>query len=172
MSVVRFIADLHLGHVNMALKRGFNTVEDHDNHIIQCWNSVVHKRDCTWILGDITMESNKSYPLLHHLNGMKKVILGNHDRPSDVPELMKYVQCVSGMVNYKGIWLTHCPVHEDELEYRISRNIHGHIHEKQIMDSEICDGDLLVYPHQNYHCVSCELVDYTPKTLVELGIER
>lgn len=30
MSVVRFIADLHLGHKNMAIKRGF---QDESNHI-------------------------------------------------------------------------------------------------------------------------------------------
>lgn len=172
MSVVRFIGDLHLGHVNMAIKRGFKTVEDHDNHIIQCWNSVVHKRDCTWILGDVTMESSKSYPLLKHLNGMKKVVLGNHDRPSDILELMKYVQCVSGMVNYKGIWLTHCPVHERELEFRVPRNIHGHIHEHKIMKFEENGFKDEWVPDDRYHCVSCENVDYTPKTLEELGITR
>mgnify|MGYP002477993094 CR=1 FL=1 len=56
MSVVRFIADLHLGHTNMAIKRGFLTVEEHDEYIITQWNSVVNKRDVTYILGDITME--------------------------------------------------------------------------------------------------------------------
>lgn len=172
MSKVRFIGDLHLGHINMALKRGFNTVEDHDNHIIQCWNSVVHKRDCTWILGDVTMESSESYPLLNHLNGMKKIVLGNHDRPSDIPELMKYVQCVSGMVKYKGIWLTHCPVHERELEFRVPRNIHGHIHEHKIMTTMWVDDVIFDIPDDRYHCVSCEQVDYTPKTLEELGITR
>jgi calcineurin-like phosphoesterase family protein len=172
MSVVRFIADLHLGHVNMAIKRGFNTVEDHDNHIIQCWNSVVNKRDLTWILGDVTMESSKPYQLLSHLNGMKKVVLGNHDRPSDIPELMKYVQNVAGMVNYKGIWLTHCPVHETELEYRVSRNIHGHIHEYKVMDISWIDDIIFEVPHDKYHCVSCEQVNYTPVTLEELGIIR
>ena len=172
MSIVRFIADLHLGHVNMAIKRGFKTVEDHDNHIIQCWNSVVHKRDLTWILGDITMESSKSYPLLKHLNGMKKVVLGNHDRPSDVPELMKYVKCVSGIVKYKGIWLTHCPVHERELEFRVSRNIHGHIHEERIMKLESFGFKDELVIDDRYHCVSCEQIDYTPVTLAELGIER
>ena len=172
MSVVRFIADLHFGHVNMALKRGFNTVEDHDNHIIQCWNNVVHKRDCTWILGDVTMESNKSYQLLSNLNGMKKVILGNHDRPSDIQELMKYVQAIAGMVNYKGIWLTHCPVHERELEFRVPRNIHGHIHEHKIMTTMWVNDVTFDIPDDRYHCVSCEQVDYTPVTLEELGIER
>ena len=172
MSKVRFIGDLHLGHVNMAIKRGFKTVEDHDNHIIQCWNSVVHKRDATWILGDVTMESSKSYPLLNHLNGMKKIVLGNHDRPSDILELMKYVQCVSGMVKYKGIWLTHCPVHPMELEYRVPRNIHGHIHEYKVMMLEENGFKDEWVPDNRYHCVSCENVDYTPKTLEELGITR
>lgn len=172
MSIVRFIGDLHLGHINMAIKRGFKTVEDHDNHIIQCWNSVVNKRDVTWILGDVTMEKPHSYPLLKLLNGMKKVVLGNHDRPSDIPELMKYVQCVSGMVNYKGIWLTHCPVHERELEFRVPRNIHGHIHEHKIMTTVWVDDVIFDIPDDRYHCVSCENVDYTPKTLEELEIER
>ena len=75
MSKVRFIADLHLGHTNMALKRGFATVEEHDEYIISQWNKKVSKRDITWILGDVTMESSKSYPLLNRLNGMKKVVL-------------------------------------------------------------------------------------------------
>jgi len=44
MSVVRFIADLHLGHENMAKKRGFSSAEEHDEHVIKMWNSVVHKR--------------------------------------------------------------------------------------------------------------------------------
>lgn len=172
MSKVRFIADLHLGHVNMAIKRGFKTVEDHDNHIIQCWNSVVGKKDVTWILGDVTMESSKSYHLLDVLNGMKKVVLGNHDMPKDIPELLKHVKGISGMVKYKGIWLTHCPVHPMELEYRVSRNIHGHIHEHNVMKIEFNGFDDKCILDDRYHCVSCENVDYTPKTLEELGIIR
>ena len=30
-----FISDLHLGHVNMSIKRGFASIELHDNHIMQ-----------------------------------------------------------------------------------------------------------------------------------------
>jgi len=43
MSTVRFIADLHLGHINMAKHRGFSSVEEHDEHIVKSWNSVVEK---------------------------------------------------------------------------------------------------------------------------------
>jgi calcineurin-like phosphoesterase family protein len=118
------------------------------------------------------MESSKSYPLLSKLNGSKKVVLGNHDMLKDIPELLKYVNGVSGMVKYKGLWLTHCPVHERELEFRVSRNIHGHIHENFVMKVVWEDDVVFEIPHDRYHCVSCEHVNYTPVTLKELGIER
>jgi calcineurin-like phosphoesterase family protein len=172
MSKVLFIADLHLGHTNMAIKRGFTTAEEHDEHIISQWNKKVHKRDTVYILGDITMESSKPYPLLNRMNGLKRVVLGNHDMGKDIPELLKYVHSVSGMVRYKGIWLTHCPVHERELEFRVPRNIHGHIHEEQIMQLESFGFKDEWVPDDRYHCVSCEHIDYTPVTLEELGIER
>ena len=172
MSKVFFIADLHLGHLNMAKKRGFETAEEHDEHIISQWNKKVSKRDVVWILGDVTMESSKSYPLLNRMNGLKRVILGNHDMAKDIPELLNYVHSVSGMVRYKGLWLTHCPVHERELEFRVPRNIHGHIHENLIMKLEENGFKDEWVPDDRYHCVSCEHVDYTPVTLEELGITR
>lgn len=172
MSRVFMIADLHLGHTNMAKKRGFETAEEHDEHIISQWNKKVHKRDMVYILGDVTMESSKPYPLLNRMNGLKRVVLGNHDMAKDIPELLKYVHSVSGMTQYKGIWLTHCPVHERELEFRVPRNIHGHIHENLIMTTKWVDDVIFDIPDDRYHCVSCEHVDYTPVTLEELGIER
>jgi len=177
MSKVFMIADLHLGHLNMAKKRGFSTAEEHDEHIISQWNKKVSKRDTVYILGDVTMESSKPYPLLNRMNGLKRVVLGNHDMAKDIPELLKYVHSVSGMIRYKGLWLTHCPVHERELEFRVPRNIHGHIHEERIMKTQWVDEwmtgmSYTEVPDDRYHCVSCEHVDYTPVTLEELGIER
>lgn len=167
MSIVRFIADLHLGHANMATRRGFSSVEEHDEHIIASWNSVVDKRDVTYVLGDVTMEKKASYALLDRLNGAKHVVLGNHDRRQDVPHLLQHVASVSGMVQYKkGIILTHCPIHPAELEYRFPKNIHGHIHDNQVLllDSGVEE------PDPRYVCVSCERVDYKPKSLLELKI--
>jgi calcineurin-like phosphoesterase family protein len=168
MSQVRFIADLHLSHQNMATHRGFSTVEEHDEHIIAKWNSVVNKRDVTYILGDVTMEKSSPYPLLDRLNGLKHVVLGNHDRRQDVKKLLEYVESVAGMIQYKGVMLTHAPIHPMELEYRFPVNIHGHIHDKQVMLLDSCFEE----PDKRYICVSCERVDYTPKTLEELGINR
>ncbi len=164
MSIVRFIADLHLGHTNMALHRGFSSVEEHDEHIIAKWNSVVTKRDITYILGDVTMEKSAPYPLLDRMNGVKHIVLGNHDRRQDAKRLLQYAESIAGMIQYKGVMLTHCPIHPMELDYRFNKNIHGHIHEKVVL----LNGS----PDPRYICVSCEQVDYTPKTLQELGINR
>ena len=168
MSVVRFIADLHLSHTSMATRRGFSTVEEHDEHIIAKWNSVVNKRDITYILGDITMEKSAPYHLLDRLNGLKHVVMGNHDRRQDVKKLLKHVESVAGMVSYKGIILTHCPIHPMELDYRYPKNIHGHIHDKQVM--KMLDGWEEI--DERYICVSCERIDFTPKSLEELNIKR
>ena len=167
MARVFFIADLHLSHTNMALKRGFATVEEHDEHIIAKWNSVVSKRDVTYILGDVTMEKSAPYHLLDRLNGRKYVVLGNHDKLGHTRKLLEYVDSVAGMMKYKGIMLTHCPIHPMELDYRFKHNIHGHIHEKVVMLDHWTN-----ITDKRYICVSCERVDFSPKTLEELGIQR
>jgi calcineurin-like phosphoesterase family protein len=173
MSIVRFIADLHLSHANMAKRRGFSTVEEHDEHIIAKWNSVVNKRDVTYILGDVTMEKSAPYHLLDRLNGIKHIVLGNHDRRQDTKKLFDYAESIAGMIQYKGIMLTHCPIHPAELEYRIPYNIHGHIHDKVVMKDVYEYGYKLdPVPDERYFCVSCERVDYLPKSLEDLGIER
>jgi len=156
---ILFISDLHLGHYNMAIRRGFENAEEMNQHIIKSWNSVVNKKDTVYILGDITMEKAADYPLLNQLLGFKKVVLGNHDKAQHIPQLLKYVNSVAGMVKfgspYGNIFLTHCPIHPSELEFGVKYNIHGHVHENTIDDIR-------------YKNVSCENIDYKPKSLEEL----
>jgi calcineurin-like phosphoesterase family protein len=173
MSTVRFIADLHFGHENVAKWRGFASAAEHDEHIIKTWNTTVHKRDVTYILGDITMEKSASYHLLDRLNGTKHVVLGNHDRRQDVRKLLEHVDTVAGMLQHKGIFLTHCPVHPMEMDYRVKYNVHGHIHNKLVeRDVTLFGIPIFKRVDRRYICVSCEHVNYTPKTLKELGLNR
>lgn len=154
MSKIYVISDPHFGHLNMAKNRGFNSVEEHDNHIIESWNKVLTKNDTIWILGDITMEKKQHYHLLDQIRGIKKVVLGNHDQPQHIPELLKHVNSVCGMFQLKGYMLSHCPIHENELKY-FRKNIHGHVHYKTI-------------PDDRYINVCCEVVDYKPQLLSNL----
>jgi len=174
MSQVRFISDYHFGHDMVARKRGFNNTFDMNEYIVEEHNKIVHKKDLTYILGDITMETIKWYFYLDQMKGRKIVMLGNHDLPKHIPELLKYVDKVGAMMKYKGIFLSHCPVHPQELEYRISRNIHGHTHEYNVSsvivpNTRDTTGNVTDVRYIN---VCCEKIGYRPKTLIELGIKR
>lgn len=121
------IGCLHLGHEAVAKWRGFNNSWEHDEYLIQQWNSIVNKQDLVYILGDITMETPEHYYKLDQLKGRKIVVLGNHDLPKHIPELLKYVESVAGMIDYKGGCLTHAPIHPNEIGF-YAFNAHAHIH--------------------------------------------
>jgi len=129
-------SDLHLGHANLAINyRKFDSVIEHDLMIIKNWNKVIHKHDKVYVLGDITMENHKYYPLLDKLNGYITVVAGNHDLEKDVPYLNNYVEKVVGCIYYKKFILTHIPIHPSQISHEIIGNIHGHMHRRRILDS-------------------------------------
>lgn len=155
MSNVFFISDPHFGHknlVNWRMKGRFDHIDDHDEWLIARINSTVTKRDSLWILGDIAWNI-ESMQKLARLNGMKKLVLGNHDT-LDMGVYMKYSHRVyPGLVRYKGFWLSHPPIHP--LELRGSKNIHGHVHPHSI-------------PDDSYINVCVEALDGVPISLDEL----
>jgi calcineurin-like phosphoesterase family protein len=153
-------SDLHLGHESMVRnwRTQFNDIWHHDESIIDNWNSVVNKRDKVFVLGDVTMETRKHYYLLDQLNGFKTLIGGNHDLAKDSSELLKYFDQIAGMVKYKEYWLTHAPIHPDEL--RGKKNIHGHIHNRFVM----LDGK----KDKRYINVSMDVIGFTPQKIDEL----
>jgi len=174
MCQVRFIGCLHLSHKNIAHRRGFQDEFYYDEHLISEWNKIVHKKDLTYILGDVTMETIEPYYLLDRLNGRKIVVLGNHDLPQHVPELLKYVEKVAGMIDYKGCMLTHCPIHPSEISF-CRANIHAHIHHKSKLqefeaierygDDGIDTKSLTLHKYIN---VDAKVINYQPKTIKEL----
>lgn len=135
MSNVYVIGDLHIGHRAILrfspppLREG-TTVDGHDRWIIEQWNSVVTKRDVTWVLGDVCFDASKAW-MLAGLNGMKRLVLGNHDQ-LPMAEYQKHFISIHGLAKYKGFWLSHAPIAHQEL--RGCRNIHGHVHDSPIRD--------------------------------------
>jgi len=126
MSNVWFTSDLHFEEDNIAKHRNFgDTKEEHDEHIIDNINSFVRKRDKLFILGDVA-RSIAGLPKLGRLNGVKELIIGNHDNLA-TERYLEHVIKVHGFRRYKKFWLTHCPVHPQEI-YRCRGNIHGHLH--------------------------------------------
>lgn len=132
MSKVYLIGDLHLGHnkiLHFSPMRGGKTVEEHDQWIIDQWNSVVSKKDTVWVLGDVAF-SAEALLKVGKLLGNKILVRGNHDRQC-IDNYLKYFSEVYGLISKNGFWLSHAPVHPQEL--RGKRNIHGHVHLNSIL---------------------------------------
>jgi calcineurin-like phosphoesterase family protein len=134
-----FISDLHFGHRNIVKmsegKRGGTDSESHDEWLIDKWNEVVKPKDIVYVLGDVVFGKGKN-GLFHltkvgFLNGRKHLVRGNHDELPDAWYL-RYFESILGFAKYKNYWLSHAPVHPDELRGRI--NVHGHVHSNSIDD--------------------------------------
>jgi len=127
MSRCYAIADLHFGHKKVSELRGFQTTKDHDDAIVAAWNSVVNKRDCVYVLGDVFKLDR-----MPELKGTKKLAMGNHDKLS-VDRYAAHFSKVAAYFEYDGCIMSHIPVHEGQLR-RYQFNVHGHTHASIIDD--------------------------------------
>ena len=168
---VYFLGCPHFGHEWMAKHRGFSCAQEQDELLISNWNKTIHKKDLVWILGDITMETTLHYYQLDRLNGRKKVVLGNHDLPEHTRELLKYVETVAGVVDYKGYVLSHVPIHPNEISF-CRGNVHAHIHENKleecIVSDRYGDTDLKINTLNKYFNVDAQAIYYTPISMDEI----
>lgn len=86
MSNTWFWSDIHFQHVNIRQYTErhleWETLEEMNEGLIDNFNSVVDEDDLVYFLGDMCMgKIDESLPLISRLNGRKRLILGNHDRP-------------------------------------------------------------------------------------------
>lgn len=171
MANIFLISDHHLSHGNILtfLKadgtnvRSFPSVEEMDEHMIDCHNSVVRPGDKTYFLGDVCF-SAKALPLVARMNGEKVLIKGNHDKLK-LSQYQTLFKDVRGSHQFNGILLTHIPVHTGSLA-RWPCNVHGHLHTNRVMLGDVIDP--------RYFNVSVECINYTPISLEELklGIKK
>ena len=129
---VFFISDPHLGHRNIAKFRHFVDSTQHNTELfVDDWSKTIRKNDVIYMLGDVAFD-NDSLKLIGTLPGRKILIKGNHDDMVSTADQATVFQEIYGMLKYKGMWLTHCPIHPDEMRGR-KCNIHGHVHSKTVM---------------------------------------
>ena len=162
------ISDLHFGHAN-SLKftrddgsplRPFATVEEMDETIITNWNSLVRPKDKVMVLGDIAM--NKKYlPTVAQLNGIKQLILGNHDE-GPVEIYTQWFSSVKAYQTFDGCILSHVPVHPCQFG-RFKYNVHGHLHSNYV---KLQDGQR-DYRYFNVS-VDCDTMNFFPKAWEEI----
>ncbi len=134
-SIPYFISDLHLSHKKiLEFSRDYregNTVEEHDEWIIDTINSTVKKRDILYVLGDIAFKRD-GLEKCKRIICQKRLVMGNHDKFSIEEYQSAGFKIIQGTVRYKEFWLTHAPIHP--LVLRGLVNIHGHVHSHSLDD--------------------------------------
>lgn len=156
------LSDLHFGHkritqfegVPTPLKRQGDDYLENMQIIIKNWNGVVGKRDLVWVLGDVAF-TQEGYDALYELNGRKKMVRGNHDNHFTTEQWLKHFETIEGLTQYKGYWLSHCPIHSQEMR-KAKGNIMGHLHHNLIRNQYSGEIDT------RYINVCVEWADHTP----------
>jgi calcineurin-like phosphoesterase family protein len=161
MTKVYFTADTHFFHANI-IKHcpnrpypGTVGAMQHDEWLIDLWNSTIEKKDIVYIVGDFAF-GNKPLveKLLGKLHGQKHLIIGNHDGSSS--KSPNYFASMSQIkdLNFKAsvhpflkkdfdLALCHYPLVSWNRKNYGACMVHGHCHGR-IDDFNAKTGDLRV----------------------------
>lgn len=138
-------SDLHFGHDRQFIfqPRGFENIQEHDEALIERWNSVVKDEDDVYILGDLMLKDNKhGIECLSRLKGHKYFVTGNHDTDTRIPlytdeQTANITWCGDATrLRYNGyhFYLSHYPTLTSNLEKetlkQMTLNLFGHTHQK------------------------------------------
>lgn len=170
---VWFTSDLHIGHKLVAAERGFNSVTDHDEAIMQTL-SAVPRGDQLWILGDISVGNRgaekRALDLLLKLKNRDRelhLIPGNHDschpamnrdshrNTRQYLEVFESVQLFARRrIHGRTVLLSHFPYKGDHTDYDRDREfrlqdegaflLHGHTHSSDVFSGEGFQTDIVV----------------------------
>ena len=155
MSKNLLIGDCHFGHngISEKFRTQFNSDEEHDNVIYQEILNASGKRNQLYMLGDIFFKQSTFWRLEEMSNRYQTVhiVLGNHDHKQFPEYAMQFGNVyLHGIIKKWGFWLSHAPIHPQEL-YR-GFNLHGHVHTNTV-------------PDPRYFNCSCENIGYKPVDL-------
>jgi calcineurin-like phosphoesterase family protein len=159
------ISDTHFNHAGiLEFKdyigkpvRGFDSVEQMNQCMLDNWNDTVGPKDTVIHCGDVLFGLDKVDWLeanFAKLPGKKRLVLGNHDNPKHLAPFFKDIQMWIDMSD-KGFLFSHTPQHPSTLaeSHRFGTgkvlNVHGHIHTNPS-------------PEGPYKCVCVEQTNFTP----------
>ena len=97
--------------------RGFNSVSEMNEKIIENWNSIVSNDDEVYLLGDVMLNNNaEGCRCLNRLNGKIYILTGNHDTATRIQEYVNIRPTIlhlglAYILKYNGyrFYLSHYP---------------------------------------------------------------
>ena len=190
-----YIADLHFYHRAMNEKmdqRGFSTVEEMNEYMVEQWNKKVRKNDEVVILGDFSFgTAEETNQIMARLHGRLYLIVGNHDhvlkhRKMDLSRFVWVKEYAEMSDGGRKVVLCHYPIMCYNGQYRLKPDgspatymLYGHVHDT--MDQQLlvqfqkqtrtaravtADGTKRPIPCNMINCF-CMYSDYQPLTLEE-----
>ena len=182
-----FTADTHFGHANIVKysQRPFlsaeeqeraasdprghwkvsrQTINQHDEALIENINSLVMPDDTFWILGDFCWGKEREAAGYLDRIVCKNVhfVWGNHDHSSVGPLFKSHMQ--QGIIRVKGqlIWLNHYPMRSWDGRFHGSWHLYGHVHNRFTS----IDGDT---PYMLTRDVGVDACNYRPLSFDQLA---
>ena len=172
-----FTSDTHFCHDRGFLyqPRGFTSIQEHDETIIENWNKIIKPGDIVYHLGDTILNNNdKGINYFNQLNGHIFLIRGNHDTVNRLDKI-KY-ECknvISGArgwdfpyvdiqkINGYTFYLSHYPTITSNVENMAplkhhTINLHGHTHSKDSFYNDMPFCYNVALDAHNCHPVSFE----------------
>jgi len=148
---VAVCSDWHLSHKVIADKyrTQFEDLKDHEDTLIKNYLAVVNKRTKVYMLGDMFFD-DAGLDKIAELPGNKILVMGNHCGQYFLGDKKRYFDVFNDIISfksYKGVFLSHAPIHEEELRGKF--NVHGHCHSYNIKDSRyknICPEQVGYFP--------------------------
>lgn len=149
--------------------RPWNDSDIMTEEMIEWYNELVNDADRVYVLGDVAFTTRTMRQSVELLKGRKVLVPGNHE-PLKMRKYIDLFDDVRGYVVKQGFVMSHMPIHPQSLS-RWKLNIHGHLHNNQVMvdeDYQSCKP----YPDDRYYCACVERTNFRPKLLDEILHER
>lgn len=166
-----FTADTHFGHKAMVERfrprLGASSVGEHDEMLIDRWNSTVGQRDTVFHLGDLSFHNRAgTTEILSRLNGQIFFIKGNHDKASRGGSIVERFEWVGDYktlrIGEQYIVMFHFPIDSWHMVGRGSWHLHGHCH-GNLPPTDRARMDVGVDAHPDFKPFSFEEVSETLK---------
>ena len=191
-----YISDLHFYHKGMNESmdcRGFSSVEEMNEAMIERWNSKVKRQDEVVILGDLSFgTAEETNQLLERLNGKLYLIYGNHDRYVNAKGFnafrFKWIKPYAELSDDKRkVILCHYPVFCYNGQYKMDEEgnpksymLYGHVHnsEDEVLINRFIEITKSTFREikgkEGEHPIPCNMINcfcmfsgYTPLSLDE-----
>ena len=139
--MIYFSSDEHFLHSRQFIyePRGFNSVEEMNETIIENWNKTVSMNDTIYVLGDFFLGQDYDFidRTLKRLNGDIHLIIGNHDTGTRInlykqcPNVVSVDYALRLKIKKYHLWLSHYPTitanYDDDKPWaKHMVNIYGH----------------------------------------------